>query len=50
MMAALLGEIKKLSGSAEVCGSIAYVSQQAWYVALQPTTVHTFTLGFKMQL
>jgi ATP-binding cassette subfamily C (CFTR/MRP) protein 1 len=32
LISALLGEISKLSGEVEVCGSIAYVSQQAWYV------------------
>jgi hypothetical protein len=33
-MAALLGDMLKLDGTVEICGSIAYVSQQAWYVTL----------------
>jgi hypothetical protein len=34
-MAGLLGDMVKLDGNVEISGSIAYVSQQAWYVLLR---------------
>lgn len=30
IMSALLGDMQKLSGKVNICGSKAYVSQQAW--------------------
>ena len=33
-MAALLGDMVKLGGTTEMSGSIAYVSQQAWYAPM----------------
>jgi ABC transporter len=55
-MAALLGDMHKLGGNVKICGSVAYVSQQAWYLRLPTHAPCIFILfpyrilGYKMQL